>query len=313
MNKILVTGANGFVGAALCSVLSTRNIPFIGAVREKKSYLDFEVGNLTGTTKWMDALAGCDVVIHLAARVHIMKDDSVDPLAAYREVNVDATLNLARQAVKNGVKRFIFVSSVKVNGEATKERPFTSHDLPAPVDPYGLSKYEAEQGLQKISRETGLEVVIVRPPLIYGPGVGANFLKLMQLIKLGIPLPFRNIRNSRSMIALDNLIDLLVLCGHHPNAANQIFMATDGDDLSISQLTLLIAHSMDKRLLLLPVSPRLVEICGRILGKSAIVDRLYGSLQIDIYHTQKLLDWHPIINTNTAIQKTVSHFLRKNN
>jgi nucleoside-diphosphate-sugar epimerase len=313
MNKILVTGANGFVGAALCNALSARNVPFVGTVREKKDQLDFQIGNLTGKTDWILALAGCSVVIHLAARVHVMRDDSIDPLAAYREVNVNATLNLARQAVENGVKRFVFVSSIKVNGEATQEKPFTSHDIPAPLDPYGLSKYEAEQGLQKLSKETGLEVVIVRPPLIYGPGVQANFLRLMKLVKLGFPLPFGNIQNSRSMIALDNLVDLLILCAHHPDATDQIFMASDGDDLSISQLILFMARSMNKQLLLLPISPRLVDICARILGKTAVVDRLFGSLQVDMLDTQKILNWHPIISVDVAIQKTVSHFLQKNN
>ncbi len=269
----------------------------------------FQVGNLTGTMDWSDALSGCDAIIHLAARVHVMSDKVNDPLVAYREVNVDATMNLARQAVESGIKRFVFVSSVKVNGEATKDRPFTSLDVPAPVDPYGQSKFEAESALQELSRRTGMEVVIVRPPLVYGPGVRANFLRLMQLVKLGLPLPFGNIQNRRSMVALDNLVDLLILCVHHPKAAGQIFMVSDDDDLSISSLIGRIAKSMGKHLILLPIPSRLIEVCAGILGKSAVADRLLGSLQVDILHTKETLNWQPVISADAAIQKTVSHFL----
>lgn len=311
MHKILVTGANGFVGSALCNTLSERNIPFTASVRKKTMPSQFQIGDLTGTTHWADALSGCDAVIHLAARVHVMKDKLSDPLVAYRAVNVDGTMNLARQAVELGIKRFVFVSSVKVNGETTKDQPFTSHDVPAPVDPYGQSKLEAEITLQELSRKTGMELVIVRPPLVYGPGVGANFLKLMQLVKLGFPLPLGNINNRRSMVALDNLIDLLILCAHHPEATGQIFMVSDDNDLSTTILIALIACAMDRHLMLLPMPGRLIEVCARVLGKSAISGRLLGSLQVDIHHAKEILSWQPVVSTDAAIQKTVSHFLAK--
>lgn len=311
MRKILITGATGFVGKGVCDALRNRDISFVAAVRRSTNQDQFQVGNLSGVTKWFDALLGCGVVIHLAARVHVMKDNNSNPLRAYREVNVDATINLARQAAELGVKRFVFVSSVKVNGEATKNKPFASDDVPAPIDPYGQSKLEAEYALQELSRQTGMEVVVVRPPLVYGPGVRANFLRLMQLVKLGFPLPFGNIQNRRSMVALDNLVDLLILCAHHPKAAGQIFMVSDGEDLSISGLIALIAQAMHKHLILLPIPSRLIETCARVLGKAALADRLLGSLQVDILHTKKTLDWQPVIKTDVAIQKTVLHFLAK--
>lgn len=311
MPRILVTGANGFVGSALCKTLSERNVLFVASVRKTTMPAQFQIGDLTDTTQWANALSGCDAVIHLAARVHVMKDKVSDPLVAYRAVNVSGTMNLARQAAESGIKRFVFVSSVKVNGETTKDRAFTSYDAPAPVDPYGQSKLEAEIALQELSRHTGMELVIVRPPLVYGPGVRANFLKLMQLIKLGLPLPFGNINNRRSMVALDNLVDLLILCTHHPKAAGQVFMASDDNDLSITSLIMLIARSMQRHLILLPIPARLIETCARVLGKTAFADRLLGSLQVDILHTKETLGWQPVVTTDEAIQKTVSYFLAK--
>jgi nucleoside-diphosphate-sugar epimerase len=311
MQKILITGASGFVGRKICNTLHSRSIPFIAAVRDNAKGNQFKVGNLTDATKWTDVLYGCDVVIHLAARVHVMKDNARAPLDAYRAVNVDATMNLARQAVEQGIKRFIFVSSVKVNGEMTTDKPFCASDRPAPVDPYGQSKFEAECALRTLSRDTGLELVIVRPPLVYGPGVRANFLKLMQFVKLGLPLPFGMVQNRRSMVSLNNLIDLLILCIYHPNAVGKVFMVSDDDDLSLPDLILLIAKSMGKNPIMVPVPVDLMMVCARIFGKTENANRLFGSLQVDITNTKECLGWQPVESVETAVKKTVSDFLEQ--
>lgn len=309
MHKILVTGANGFVGSALCNTLNARNISFVGAIRNKTEKFGFDIGNMTGTTNWSEALAGCNTVIHLAARVHIMNDNVSDALSAYREINVDATMNLARQAVDLGIKRFVYVSSVKVNGEATTNHFFTSNDVPAPIDLYGQSKFEAECALQELSRLTGMEVVIVRPPLVYGPGVRANFRRLMQLVKIGVPLPLSSIDNRRSMVALDNLVDFLILCSHHPAAAGHIFMVSDDEDVSTSQLLRMLSRAMGKRSLLFPAPAMLISGIAGLLGKSSEASRLLSSLQVDILHTKRTLDWKPVASMQESINKTVSHFL----
>lgn len=306
--KSLVTGANGFVGNALCTALRQKGVSVTAAVRGNGKSTEYEIGNISASTNWTPVLGGCDTVFHLAARVHLMNDASRDPLAAFRAVNVDATMNLARQAVQGGVKRFVFVSSVKVNGEETTTKPFLSSDEPRPIDPYGKSKLEAEIALQELSSATGLEVVIVRPPLVYGPGVRANFLRLMQLVRWGIPLPLGAVHNYRSLVALDNLVNLLIVCGEHPKAAGQIFMVSDDDDVSISELLRLLAAAMGKKSLLLPISSSLLANCAAILGKSAVANRLLGSLQVDISHTKSTLDWHPVINVHDAVAKTVAYF-----
>ncbi|MFC5476140.1 UDP-glucose 4-epimerase family protein [Paraherbaspirillum soli] len=308
MTKILVTGANGFVGNALCDALRARGINFIPAVRLAKQDEQFAVGELSGSTKWADALAGCDVVIHLAARVHVMNDKSNDPLAAFRAVNVDATLNLARQAVLSGVRRFVFVSSVKVNGEETTAKPFTAFDEPAPVDPYGQSKLEAEIALKDLSRATGLEVVIVRPPLVYGPGVRANFLRLMQLVRLGVPLPLGAIHNRRSMVSLNNLVDLLIACSQHPNAPGQTFMVSDDNDVSISELLRMLSDAMGKKALLLPVPAKVIAGVAGLLGKADVASRLLGSLQVDITHTKSTMNWKPVADMQISVNETVAYF-----
>lgn len=312
MAYILVTGVNGFVGSALCRTLQVRGETVVGAVRQGASIGQVSIGNLDGQTDWRTALAGCDSVIHLAARVHVMSDRDEDPLRAYREVNVDGTLNLARQAVQAGVRRFVFVSSVKVNGESTTTQPFRSSDVPMPCDPYGQSKMEAEQALQQLGRETGLEVVIVRPALVYGPGVKANFLNLIKLVQKGIPLPFGSISNFRSMVALDNLVDLLIVCSKHPDAPGNIFMVSDGADMGIKELVTKIANAMNKRLWLVPVPVGLMIAAAKLLGKQGVVDRLLGSLQVDIAHTQATLAWQPVVTSQAAIDKTVEQFFLVN-
>jgi nucleoside-diphosphate-sugar epimerase len=309
MNKVLVTGATGFVGREACNALRQRSVAVVPVVRHQTADGQFAIGNMTGETQWADALAGCDTVLHLAARVHVMNDQAQDPLRAYREANVDTTMNLARQAVQQGVRRFVFVSSVKVNGESTGGKPFSADDVPAPVDPYGVSKLEAESALQDLARQSGLEVVVVRPPLVYGPGVRANFLKLMQLVRLGLPLPFKSVQNRRSMVGLENLADFLIRCAEHPAAPGKVWMVSDGEDLSMPELVARIAQAMGRRPPLLPFPPGWMMACAKVLGKADVASRLLGSLQVDIGASRQLLAWQPPVKPEIAVQKTVAHFL----
>ncbi len=310
---ILVTGATGFVGGALIMRLAaeTRNYGLTAAVRRKldlrpEEVQQVQVSDLLESTDWRLALKSVDVVVHCAARVHVMKDYSTDPLQDYRKVNVYGTLSLARQAAKAGVRRFLFLSSIKVNGEKTQPgKPFTSEEVPSPIDPYGLSKLEAEQGLRKIEAETGMEVVIVRPPLVYGPGVKANFAAMMHLVELGIPLPFGTINNARSMVALDNLLDLLVICINHPAAAGQTFLVSDGEDVSTSHLLRRTAHAMGKQAILLPCPTFMLEWSAGLMGKHALAQRLLSSLQVDISKSRKLLGWSPRLTLDQGLRKAV--------
>ncbi len=296
--SILVTGANGFVGKLLVSDLLKKQYDVVGVLRSQNTnQADVKmavIGEITAVTDWSTALDAIDVVVHLAARVHVMNDVASDPLAEFRRVNVDGTLNLARHAVKAGVRRFIFVSSIKVNGELTQvSKPFTASDIPCPQDAYGISKYEAEQGLLKLAKETGLEVVIIRPPLIYGGGVKANFASMMKAVKRGFPLPLGAINNKRSFVYVANLISLILKCIDHPSAANQIFLVSDGCDLSTTELLKACAQSLGVTPRLLAVPQRLLEITAKILGKENLAQRLYGNLQVDITKTRQLLDWEP--------------------
>jgi UDP-glucose 4-epimerase len=238
-----------------------------------------------------------------------MNDASVDPLTAFREVNVKGTACLAEQAVDRGIKKFIYISSIKVNGEATSEHSFRPDDSPAPEDPYGLSKWEAEQVLQKIAKKTDLEVVIIRPPLVYGPGVRANFLKLMKVIMLGVPLPLGAVNNLRSIVALDNLIDLIETCLNHRAAVNQIFLASDGEDLSTKVLLQRTALALGRPARLIPVPMVVLWTMARLFGKSGFAQRLCGSLQVDISKTRKSLGWSPPVSVDEALQKTAKYFL----
>jgi len=309
---IPVMGATGFVGSTVVQRLVTdQGAGIIAAVRRAdqswpSSVKPVIIGDMTPTTDWSTALDGVEAVVHCAARVHVMQDTAANPLDAYRYINVDGTLNLARQAAATGVRRFVFISSIKVNGEATPAGgPFTGDDTPAPIDPYGVSKLEAEEGLRALSRETGMEVVIVRPPLVYGPGVKANFASMMRWVARGIPLPLGAIQNKRSMVALDNLVDLLVTCVKHPAAAGQTFLVSDGEDVSTTELLHRTARAMGRNARLVPVPAKLLEFCARLLGRQDLARRLCGSLQVDIEKTRRLLDWQPPLTLDQGLKKAI--------
>ena len=303
--NVLVTGVNGFVGRTLRDkVAHSSKFEVAGAVRSEAQADDFAVGNLDDQTNWQQPLNGRDVVIHTAARAHVMKDEVPDPLAEYRKVNVDGTLNLARQAAEAGVRRFIFISSIKVNGEQTPlNKPFTAEDTPAPEDAYGISKMEAEQGLHALAAETGMEVVIIRPPLVYGPGVKGNFVSMIKLVEKGLPLPLGAIHNKRSLVALDNLVDLIITCIDHPAAANQVFLAGDGEDLSTTELLQGVAKAMGKPSRLVPVPAGLLMFGATVLGKKAMAQRRLGSLQVDISKARNLLGWQPPLSVDEELKR----------
>lgn len=314
--KFLVTGATGLVGKALCAELVRAGGEVRAAVRsagvepagvESAGLAWTSVGRVDGDTAWSAALREVDVVIHLAARVHIMKDSAGYPLAEFRKVNVEGTLNLARQAAAAGVRRLVFVSSVKVNGEDTAPgQAFAESDLPAPRDAYGVSKHEAELGLRQIAVESGMEVVIIRPPLVYGPGVKANFAALMRAVQRGWPLPLGAVHNQRSLVALDNLVDFILTCIKHPGAANQTFLVSDGHDLSTTELVRGLASAAGVPARLLPVPVWALRSGAALLGKGDAVQRLCGNLQVDISKAHSLLGWTPPISVDEGLRRAVA-------
>jgi UDP-glucose 4-epimerase len=310
MGKILVTGASGFVGAALCSEMTRRAIPFIPALRKAVASDQYQIGDINARSDWRPALSGCDAVVHLAARVHQMEEPAADLPVLYRLTNVDASVTLARQAAESGVRKFLYVSTVKVNGEASGAHPFSSEDPPHPDDPYAISKWEAEQALTQLCDDLDMELVIVRPPLVYGPGVRANFARLMQLVRAGIPLPFGLVRNRRSLVALDNLVDFLLLCLEAPAASGRTWLVSDQHDLGSADLIRIIASAMRKPARLLPVPPLLLSFLGTLSGKGKAVSRLTDSLQVDARPATEILGWKPTVTVEMAIQSTVDHFLR---
>ncbi len=315
---ILVTGGTGFVGSAVLARLDADGaVPVRAAVRSAGARIapgidKVVVGPLAGDTDWHAALAGVSALVHCAARVHVMEDTAADPLEEFRRVNVQGTLALARQAAAAGVRRFVFVSSIKVNGEMTAAgKPFTADDAPAPVDAYGVSKMEAEQALRALERQSGMQVVIIRPPLVYGKGVKANFAAMMRWLARGIPLPLGAIHNRRSLVALDNLVDLIVTCVRHPQAAGQTFLVSDGQDPSTTELLQRMGRAMGRPARLIPVPAACLTLGASLLGKRAVAQRLCGSLQVDIGKTRRLLGWTPPLTLDQGLQKAAKGTVRE--
>lgn len=306
--RVLVTGANGFVGRALCRELHGRGHDVVAASRSGNVVVPcttaVTVGTLDGATNWRDVLAGCDAVVHLAARVHVMHETEADASAAFRAVNTDGTLNLARQAAEAGVRRFVFASSIKVNGEG-RETPYSAADVAAPQDAYARSKWEAELGLCEIAASTGLEAVILRIPLVYGAGVGANFLRLMRTLDKGLPLPLGRVGNRRSLVYLGNLVDAMALCLTHPAAANKTYLVSDGEDVSTPQLIRRLSAALGRTPRLLPVPPSWLCRAGRLLGKGPEMERLLGSLAVDSRAMREELGWTPPFSMEAGLAKTV--------
>lgn len=306
---IAVTGANGFVGRHLCCHL-TRVGHQTRFIQRRFAHATFQIPGIDSSTDWSDVLSGVDVVIHCASRVHVLHDQVADPLAAYRAVNVAGTQRLAIQAAELGVKRLIFLSSIKVNGESTRSGfSFNGLSPAAPLDPYGISKLEAEQGLYQVSTQTGLEVVVVRPPLVYGPGVRANFLRLLRLVQRQVPLPLGAVRNQRSLIYVGNLVSFLTTCALQPAAAGRTFLIADPEPLSTSELVQQLALALQTKPRLLPVPPSLLSLLGRVSGKQAEFSRLTGSLVIDSSEAFQTLNWQPPFSTAEGLQITADWFL----
>lgn len=316
--RVLVTGATGFVGQALLrQLVCVQGITPIAGVRKigalslaDLSCEQLPLGNLTEGPVAIELLQRVDVLVHTAARVHVMDEREADPLASFRRMNVAASIELAKAAARAGVKRFIYISSIKVNGEETSPgQRFSAADQPLPIDPYGISKHEAEQALREVCEGMGMEWVVVRPPLVYGPGVKANFQRLMQGLLAGLPLPLGGLHNQRSLVALGNLVDLLVTCLDHPNAANQVFLVSDGDDLSVRVLAERLARLLGSRSWLLPLPCGALRVGLSLVGRAGAAQRLCGELRVDIDKTCALLGWQPPFPVDEALACTVAHYL----
>jgi len=311
--NLLITGGTGFVGQHLVSQLTRRELLYQLAVRSQvenpTNHKYISVGDINAHTPWTQALEGVTDVVHLAARAHITQETSSDAYAAFREVNTEGTLHLARQAAAAGVRRFIFLSSVKVNGEGSP-RAYLETDNPAPEDAYAASKWEAEQSLWKISVETGMQMVILRIPLVYGPGVGANFLQLLQTVHKGWPLPLRGIHNRRSLLYIGNLVDAILVALEHPDSANKLYLLSDGQDVSTTQLVERIAQAMNKPLRLFSLPQGMLSLVASALGKSSVVDRLFGSLYLDSGKIRQELSWTPPFSMQAGLAETAQWFLK---
>lgn len=315
--RILVTGANGFMGQELVRELRTRGREVLGAVRGGGvdrlgvgAEGSLVVGELGPETDWADALKDISTVIHLASRAHVLKETSPDPLAAFRLINVAGTGKLARSAAAAGVRRLIFLSSIGVNGNTSGDKPFTESDPPRPHNDYARSKWEAETLLWEIAEETGMEIVIIRPPLVYGPGVKANFLALMGVVSRGMPLPFAMVDNLRSLLGLDNLVDFIILCIEQPAAAGETFLLADGEDIPTPTLIRMLAAAMDRPARLLPVPPVIMALVARLTGCYQSWEKVCGSLQLDTAKARNCMGWQPVLGLSEGIEKTVRWYLQ---
>jgi len=311
--RIAVTGANGFVGRAVCEALRAEQHTVRPIVRQAdpREPESVAVGPIHGATDWTQALRDVDCVVHCAARVHVMAETETDPLAAFRTVNVQGSQRLAEQAAEAGVKRFVFLSSLKVLGEQTEPgHPFQADAMPQPDDPYGISKWEGEQAVQQVGRVACMDVVVIRPPLVYGPGVKANFLRLLQAVSRGWPLPMGAINNKRSLVSLGNLCDLIAVCVHHPAAPGQVFLVSDGKDVSTPELILAMGKALGRPARLISVPPGWLRLMGRLSGRQAQIERLTGSLQVEIGHTREVLGWKPRTSLQQALQSLVQADLK---
>ena len=314
--RILVTGPTGFVGSALVARAAADpalQVRIALRRRDERPTARVElasVGELAGDTDWSRAVAGTDAVVHAAARVHVLRESVADPLAEFRRVNVEGTMRLARQAAEAGVRRFVFLSSIKVNGEGTTAgRPYTADDPPAPVDAYGVSKYETEERLRQLASATGMELVIIRPVLVYGPGVKGNFRTLLRWLDRRVPLPFGAVHNQRSFVAVGNLVDLIVVCLSHPAVAGRMLLVSDGEDLSTTELLRRTAAAMGRPARLVPVPEGALRFAARLLGAADVAQRLLGWLQVDIDGTRASLGWSPPIRVDDALRETAAHYL----
>jgi nucleoside-diphosphate-sugar epimerase len=314
--KILLTGATGFVGAGLAAALCRVTRFQVRALVRRTNIAH------SGPIEWLrysglddraginDAVKGVALVVHAAARAHILTEGERDPLAAFRRVNTEWTLQLAEQAAKSGVRRFVYLSSIKVNGEATAPgRPFSARDASAPSDPYAISKYEAESGLRELARATGMEVVIIRPPLVYGAGVKGNFLSMMRALHSGIPLPLGAVNNRRSLVALDNLLSMIERCLEHPAAANQTFLVSDGEDLSTTDLLRRTSEALGRQPRLIPIPVPILMAAAALVGKRHVAQRLCGWLQLDITDARAILGWDPPISVDDGLRAAAKHFM----
>ncbi len=313
MSKVLITGASGFIGQSLCKILIEAGYEVTACIRKNSQVISnknisiVRIDSLNQNNGWDSILKNVSIVIHLAARVHIMnKEDETSALELFRESNLNGTKNLALQAVNNQVKRFIYLSTIKVNGEQS-DRPFHSDDLSSPRDPYAISKWEAEQVLKQIAQENKMEVVVIRPPLVYGPGVKGNFLRLIKLVDYCLPIPLESVKNKRSMVNIDNLCDLIKVCIEHPKAKGEVFLVSDSRNLSTPELIRIIAKCQQRPLFLFPLPLWILHFVAKLVGKNQEINRLCGSLQVNIHKNKQILNWTPRYSIEEGVQKTIAH------
>jgi nucleoside-diphosphate-sugar epimerase len=307
--KILITGATGFIGSRLVYRLHVgTDYDLLACARRQVALPDgvhlCRIDDIDEQTNWLPVLSGIDVVIHLAGYAHVQPVATSEFLAEVRRINVAGTVHLAKQAMQSGVRRFIFLSSIKVHGEQTcSGSPFSASTTPAPEDIYGISKRDAEKGLRSLRQHDGMELVIIRPPLVYGPGVKGNFAAMIRILRTGIPLPLGSTHNKRSLVALDNLVDLLVTCIDHPVAGNQTFLVSDGEDLSTTELLRRLGRAMGKPARLLPVPVPVLQLGAALLGKKNVAQKLLGSLQVDMTATCATLGWQPPVAVDEGLRR----------